>query len=200
VRNRFSAGNHESQHLESRVGAGIEPRVSIRGSGFHHVIFGALRKIAPTVETVLRCRLLSLRCPLIRLEGSSRMRSTVTQGALARLATLSFEVERRWRSRKSQCFRFLFNLMTWRLGKRLKDCLRRYSSKLIEGTHFSEDTHATHVICRCSLTIRDRLNPTRVGLNTPTRASGGSFGRGISQGAQTDLKMKRTKQQDVPTE
>jgi hypothetical protein len=42
---------------------------------------------------------------MMELLQSSRMVSTVTQGALARLATLGFVVERRWRSQKNQRLR-----------------------------------------------------------------------------------------------
>jgi hypothetical protein len=38
----------------------------------------------------------------MELLQSSRMRSAVSQGALARLATLGFEMERRWRSQMRQ--------------------------------------------------------------------------------------------------
>jgi hypothetical protein len=65
---------------------------------------------------------------------SSRRISTVTKGALARLATLGFEMERRWRYRTSQCLWFLGQVGDM---KTLEDThfARSYSSKIIEGTH-----------------------------------------------------------------
>jgi hypothetical protein len=143
VRNRFSARNHESQSLEPRIGAGTEPRVSIRGSGFHHIIFGPLRKNEPTVETALRYHCLSLLCPLDRLDGTP---SEFTD-AIDRLPKVRSQCSRPWALRWNavgglgRVNAFGFSSCAKENGVDLRE--------IVEGTHFPEDIHAIHVICHC---------------------------------------------------